>query len=303
MAEVVTVGECMATLYPHEPVGLDSAKTMLLDIGGAESNLAMALCRLGHSARFVGRVGDDSFGLRIRTVLAGEGVDTACMRTDPDAPTGLYIREWLPDGMRRVYYYRKHSAGSRLEPADLVPETFAGARVVHLTGITPALSQSAAAAVEWAITLAQHAGALVSFDPNYRARLWDTATARATLLPLMQRADLLLIGDEDARAIFGAGDDDMMLEQGAACGAQVVVLKCGERGALALADGQRYHVPAVPVAKVIDPVGAGDGFDAGFLAGWLRGERMEAMVQLGALVGAGAVAALGDYHGYPRQRR
>jgi 2-dehydro-3-deoxygluconokinase len=301
MPEVVTLGECMAVLYPPEPVTLDDTTSLLLDIGGAEANLSIALCRMGRSARFISRVGDDPFGQRMRATLAAEGVDVSCLATDPAAPTGVFFREWLPDGARRVYYYRAGSAASRMAPEQLRPDMFAGARIVHLSGITPALSASCAAAVARAIELAHAAGALVAFDPNYRARLWTPEAARAALTPLLRQADIILMGHEDAAAALGSGDDDdAALQAGAALGARVVVLKCAERGAFALAEGTKIHVPAAPVERVIDPVGAGDGFDAGFLAGWLRGDSLEESLRLGAHVGAAAVATLGDYAGYPR---
>src|SRR5215212_7211752 len=267
MCEVVTLGECMAVLYPREPVTLDDAAVLALDIGGAEANLSIGLSRLGHRARFISRVGDDPFGQRMRATLEREGVDTSYLTTDTGAQTGVFFREWLPDGARRVYYYRAGSAASRLAPEDLQPAAFEGAKIVHLTGITPALSASCAATVARAIELAHAAGALVSFDPNYRPRLWDIPTARAALR------------------------------------ARVVVLKRAERGALALADGKRYFSPAHPVTQVIDPVGAGDGFDAGFLAGWLRGASIDESLNLGARIGAAAVEVLGDYAGYPREPR
>jgi 2-dehydro-3-deoxygluconokinase len=211
----------------------------------------------------------------------------------------MFFREWLPDGARRVYYYRAGSAASRMEPTDLQPEQFTGARFVHLTGITPALSPTCAATVLRAIELAHAAGAQVSFDPNYRPKLWEPAVARIALLPIIQQCDLLLMGHEDARAVFGVDDEEQMLQSAAAVGPQVIVLKRAERGALALAEGIRYQAPAVPVERVVDPVGAGDGFDAGFLAGMLRGAPITEALSLGALVGAASVAALGDYAGYP----
>jgi 2-dehydro-3-deoxygluconokinase len=293
----------MAVLYPREPVTLDDADVLALDIGGAEANLSIGLSRIGHSARFISRIGDDPFGQRMRATLEREGVDTTYLTTDKQAQTGVFFREWLPDGARRVYYYRAASAASRMAPADLRPEAFADARIVHLTGITPALSASCAATVLHAIELARSVGALVSFDPNYRPRLWDQASARAALRPIMERSDIVLMGHEDAQAVLGEGDDDALLERAAALGARVVVLKRAERGALALAEGRRYSAPAHPVKQVIDPVGAGDGFDAGFLAGWLRGDSIEASLQLGARIGAAAVEVLGDYAGYPREPR
>jgi 2-dehydro-3-deoxygluconokinase len=141
----------------------------------------------------------------------------------------------------------------------------------------------------------------VSFDPNYRAKLWGPAAARAGLLPLMRQADWLLLGHEDARAVLSTENDDEILRQGAALGPSVVVLKRAERGAAAWAEGRRWESPAVPVAKAVDPVGAGDGFDAGFVTARLRGWDMERALHAGNKVGAACVAVLGDYAGYPRE--
>jgi 2-dehydro-3-deoxygluconokinase len=310
IAEVVTLGECMALAFPPEPVGLADSSLLRLDIAGAEANLCIGLSRLGIRTRFISRVGADPFGLRIRQVLEQEGVDTRALMTDPKAPTGVIFREHLPDGQRRVYYYRKGSAASRLSPDDLHPGLFQGARLVHLTGITPALSPSCAAACQSAIDLARQAGAWVSFDPNFRPRLWKASEAQAVLTPLMSQVDILLMGHEDAQALFNLESQSeslsgRTLQCGLDLGASIVVLKLGELGACALAKfgiepaGQTIKIPAQPVEKVVDPVGAGDGFDAGFLAGWLRGWNLEKCLQLGARLGAAAVAVMGDYQGYP----
>jgi 2-dehydro-3-deoxygluconokinase len=311
IAEVVTLGECMALAFPPDPVGLAESKRLKLDIAGAESNLCIGLSRLGVRARFISRVGDDPFGLRIQQVLDQEGVDTSALSTDPEAPTGVFFREHLSDGQRRVYYYRKGSAASRLSPGDLHPGLFQGARLVHLTGITPALSPACAAACQRAIELARQAGAWISFDPNFRPRLWKAHEAQATLLPLMSQADILLMGHEDAQALFDLeGQTNVLykqiLQRGLDLGASIIVLKLGQQGACALAKsgieplGQIIKVSAHPVKQVIDPVGAGDGFDAGFIAGWLRGWNLEKCLQLGARLGAAAVGVMGDYAGYPR---
>jgi 2-dehydro-3-deoxygluconokinase len=300
MYDVVTLGECMVLLQPEMPVPIEQAESLRLDIAGAESNLAIGLSRLGHRVHFISRIGDDPFGRRIRATLAAEGVDPSGLRVDSQAPTGVYFKEWLPDGARRIFYYRRASAASRLAPTDLQPEVFSGATFVHLTGITPALSQSCAATVQQAIDLAHQARALVSFDPNYRSQLWGSAAAREVLLPLLAQADILLMSHEDAWMLFESTDEASILERALARGPRIVVLKRGERGARALTQETALEVPAEAVETVIDPVGAGDGFNAGFLAGWLRGETLEAALRLGAKIGAAAVAHAGDYTGYPR---
>jgi 2-dehydro-3-deoxygluconokinase len=290
----------MGVFFPPDPVTLDDTNKLLFDVGGAEANISIALQRLGVRARFISRVGDDPFGRRIRLVLEQEGVDTSALITDADAPTGIFFREWLPDFARRVYYYRKGSAASRMAPEHLSRALFEGARIVHLTGITPALSATCAAAVTRAVELAEEVGALISFDPNYRPRLWSPEQARATLLPIMRRAHFLLMGHEDAQAVFGVSDEDAILDAAVALGARAVVLKRAERGAIGIAGGERIEAPAHPAKQAIDPIGAGDGFDAGFLAGQLRGYDLAGCLDLGARVGAAAVEVLGDYNGYPR---
>jgi 2-dehydro-3-deoxygluconokinase len=291
----------MALVYPAGLHPLADSKELLLDIAGAESNLCIGLSRLGHSTEFISRVGEDPLGEVVRKILLAEGVGVEYLITDPAAPTGVFFREHLPDGQRRVYYYRRGSAASRLGPQDLTVEQFKGAKILHLTGITPALSPSCAAACERAVTLARQAGLAVSFDPNYRPRLWSVDQARAALLPFIAQTDILLMGHEDARSIFGIDDELAAIQHAASLGPRLVVMKQAERGAV-LWDGAQYiQVAAEPVEEVVDPVGAGDGFDAGFLSGWLRGESFHDSLALGAHVGAQAVKVSGDYAGYPRR--
>ncbi len=299
--EVVTLGECMGVCFPSEPVTLDRAASLTIDVAGTEANTAIGLTRLGHPTRFIGRVGNDPFGRRIRATLDAELVDTTWLIVDRSAPTGVFFREWLPDGSRRVYYYRSGSAASHVTTDDIGTEGIRGARIVHLSGITPALSDTCAAAVGRAIALARAEGLIVTFDPNYRAPLWDPETARRKLLPLMREVDILLMSHEDAATILGANDVKTALESGAALGPATVVLKQAGAGASALTEGVRVDVPGVRLEEAIDPVGAGDGFNSGFLAGWLRGYDTRASLELGAAVGAAAASTLGDYAGYPRQ--
>ncbi len=298
--QVVTLGECMALFYPGQPICLADASSLNLDIAGAETNLCISLARLGHTVRFISKIGKDPFGEKIKNILSQEGVVIDALIQDERAPTGIFFREWLPDGQRRVYYYRKGSAASTLSEIDVEPVFFNEVKLLHLTGITPALSEQCQMACHKAIELARQANASVSFDPNYRAPLWDPETARKVLLPFIRKADIVLMGHEDAFALFGRLEDEQLLESVAELGVPTCILKRAEKGALALANNQIITVPAFPVGKIMDPVGAGDGFDAGFLAGWLRGWSLERALALGAQIGALAVTVMGDYAGYPR---
>jgi 2-dehydro-3-deoxygluconokinase len=300
VAEVVTLGECMALFYPEKPIHLEKASSLNMDIAGAETNLSIALARLGHSVRFISKVGKDPFGIKIKNILHQEGVIIDGLIEDAHAPTGIFFREWLPDGQRRVYYYRKGSAASTLSEADLHLDYFDHARILHLTGITPALSDQCLSACHGAIELARRAGAVISFDPNYRAPLWDFESARSVLFPLISKSDIVLMGHEDADALFGTLNDEQYLDSLHQMGVKICILKRAAKGALALVDQNFIEVPAFPVQKIMDPVGAGDGFDAGFLAGWLRGWNIQQALSLGAKIGALAVTVMGDYDGYPR---
>ena len=301
--EIITLGECMALAYPLEPVSLFQTNFLKLDMAGAESNLSIALARLGHRVRFITRVGLDPFGERIKAVLSDENVMTDGIIQDSRHPTGLFFREWLEDGRRRVYYYRKDSAASHLSEGDLKPEWFEGVKLLHLTGITPALSPNCLKACMKAIELARQNKLVISFDPNYRSPLWDTKTARQVLLPFMELVDMVLLGHEDGYALFDQKDDYSILQDTKKLGPKICILKMAERGALIHINDDFIEVPAYPIVKVIDPVGAGDGFDAGFISGYLRGWDIKTSVELGAKIGALAVTVMGDYHGYPLEQQ
>ena len=297
-AEVVTLGETMVLFWPDQGASLERAALFHRTIGGAESNLSIALARLGHRVRWVSRLGDDPFGRYLRATLEREGV-LVDAPLELRAPTGLFFKERVASGPRQVLYYRRGSAASQLGPQQVDALDFAGARVLHLTGITPALSASCAAAVSAAIRAARAAGVLVSFDPNVRPQLWESEQGcRRELLALIALADLVLLGDEDAAVLFPGLDEAAVLDAVRSLGPATAVLKLGARGAIASGGGRVEAVHAYPVVPV-DTVGAGDGFDAGFIAGLLRGHDLRRCLQLGAWIGAAAVTSPGDWEGYP----
>jgi 2-dehydro-3-deoxygluconokinase len=278
---------------PARPGRLRHAASLELKIGGAESNLAIALSRLGLSAGWMSLLGDDEPGQLVLDRVRGEGVDTSRVRRVRDLPTGLYLREQVgPDA--RVYYYRKGSAASTLAPETFGPGDLAGADFLHLTGITPALSEECRAFTLWA---AREAEARVSFDVNYRSKLWGPEEARSFVEEILPSVDLLFVGDDEARALWGR-DDEGLVRELAAAGPREVVLKLGKEGSLALVEGHLISQPAFPVEEV-DPVGAGDAFDAGYLAGHLWNLAPEERLRVANAMGALSVATLGDYEGLP----
>jgi 2-dehydro-3-deoxygluconokinase len=285
MTDVITFGETLVVGQAHPPGPLRHATTLHLDIAGAESNVAIGLRRLGHTVAWVGRVGADEFGSRVLGTLRAEDIDTSCAVVDPDAPTAFMTTETRTTTATRVAYYRTGSAGSRLCPADVPTIALTQARILHLTGVTAALSSTARTALHAAIDTARAAGVLVSLDINYRSRLWpDRTQAAHTLAGLTRRADLVFASDNEHDLIDG--------EPG-----QIVITR-GTAGATALVEGHAYDQDAFPVTAV-EPIGAGDAFVAGYLSALLDGADPATRLRRGAILGAFAAASHSDWQGLP----
>ncbi|MFJ3908343.1 sugar kinase [Streptomyces vinaceus] len=300
MTALVTLGETMAVLAADRPGPLASGTPLRLGFAGAEATVAIGVSRLGHTASWIGRVGADSAGTMILDGLRGESVDVSRVRVDDAAPTGLMLRERRTPDHTRVTYYRRGLAGARLDPGDIDPELVARARVLHVTGITPALGDGPLAAVRRAVDLARAAGVTVSLDLNYRARLWNREAAAAELNHLVTRADVVFAGPDEASLVVPEADPATMARTLLGLGPREAVLKLGARGAVAVTHDGEAVQDIVPVTPV-DPIGAGDAFVAGYLAGLLDGTGLPDRLLLAATCGAFAVAAPGDWEGLPRR--
>lgn len=297
---VATLGEALALVHATELGSLAHVDTLRLATGGAEANVAIGLSRLGVRASWTGRVGDDSLGIRVARELRAEGVDTRAI-VDGAAPTGLMLKEWPRSGQTSVAYYRRDSAGSRLGPGDVVELGLETAALLHVTGITPALSASAREAVDAAVDAAVRLGVPVSFDVNHRTSLWGDDDPAELYRSLARRATVVFAGDDEARILAPqASTPEQLARAIASLGPAEVVIKLGAEGALALIDGELHQVAAVPV-PVVDTVGAGDAFVAGYLAERVRGLAPRARLQTAALAGAFACTNAGDWEGYPRR--
>lgn len=295
-AGLVTLGETMGLVAVDS---LRHARTAHVGIGGAESNVAIGVRRLGAPAAWIGRVGDDPWGERIVRDLRAEDVATAVV-VDPDAPTGLMTKQ-TPHGLAtQVAYHRAGSAGSRLAPADVVPELLARAGVLHLSGITPGLSTTAAAALDRAVELAAAHGVAVSFDVNHRVGVWGERDATGVYRRLAALSSVVFAGPEEARLLTGTATTDpgALLEELAGVAGGDAVLKLGEDGALARLEGRTLRRPAYAV-RVVDTVGAGDAFVAGYLAELLAGRSPEQRLDTAARCGAIACSAAGDWEAAP----
>lgn len=298
--DVITYGETMGVFESDRVGPLRMGGPMRLSVAGAESTVAVGVARLGGSAHWVGVVGDDEIGRLILRVLHAEEVQTDGVIVDVDAPTSLLLKERRSSRVSRVRYYRRGNAGALLAPEHVVPEQLAKARILHLSGITPALSDSARAATFRALEVATQAKRTRCVDLNYRSALWTADEARPVLLNMVKHADIVLATREEVALLRGLpmADDFEAARSLGRLGPTLAVVKRGAEGAVAWDDGCERVVPAHPT-RVLDPMGAGDSFAAGLLADLARGCTPEEALETAAGVAAVSVACEGDWEGLP----
>ncbi|MGN8085444.1 sugar kinase [Ralstonia sp. 22086] len=302
MLDVITYGEAMAMFVATAPGPLAQATQFTKRIAGADLNVAIGLSRLGFRVGYVSRVGQDSFGEYVLETLARERIDASCVVVDPQYPTGFQLKSRTDDGSDpRVEYFRKGSAASRLSCADYVADYVLGARHLHLTGVAPAISASSC---ELAFHLAQEmraAGRSISFDPNLRPTLWPSAADMvSTLNALAALSDWVLPGLAEGQQLTGYDNPADIARFYLDQGARGVAIKLGAAGAYyRTADGAEGIAEGVRVERVVDTVGAGDGFAVGVVSALLEGQSPELAVARGNRIGALAIQVIGDSEGLP----
>jgi 2-dehydro-3-deoxygluconokinase len=294
MTDLVVVGELLATIASRLPGRLRLGATLSLSMAGAEANVAIAAARLGTSTAWIGRLADDELGHMMATALRGEGVDIGGIVWDGGTNTSLLVKHTRTADTTEVRYYRATGPGSRLTPEDLDLDAIGAARLLHVSGITPALGARPAATIERVIEIAHDANVPVSFDVNYRRSLWSANAARPVLQRIARRACLVFADSDELELIAGDRAPDYLLVEGV----REVVLKDGPRGATVWTDGRSLQRAAMPVT-VVDPVGAGDAFVGGYLNAHLRSASLEDKLDCGIRVGAMAVSTIGDWEGLP----
>jgi 2-dehydro-3-deoxygluconokinase len=285
--DVLCLGETMALFVPGEPGPVDQVRTWIRTVGGAESNVACNLALLGLRSSWVSAVGEDAFGKAVVAAVSSMGVDVSRVVVDSTRPTGLYVKESNAGGSP-VRYYRAGSAASGMGPS-LVDKLDLDVRVLHLTGITAALSDSCLELMR-ALCTAPRSSRQLSFDLNWRPRLWASRDP-SVLLDLANSADIVLAGDDEAAAVWGVSspaDIRALLPR-----PSTLVIKHGERGATLIEGSSTVFAPALRV-DVVEPVGAGDAFAAGFLAATLAGETPTRRLRSGHLQAAVALRTHDD---------
>ncbi len=307
MSDVVTFGETMIRLSPPDFQRLEQSTSLSLSVGGSELTVAAGVARLGMSSAWVSRLPANPLGRMVRNKAREQGVDTQHIVWTKGDRVGLYFVEYgASPRASSVLYDRAHSAIANVEPNEIAwEEVMEGAKLFHVSGITPALSDRTATVTAQAIGVAKKLGLIVSYDLNYRAKLWSEQKARAVQEPFMSQVDILITTEEDTERVFGIrapSYEDVALELARKFGFKVVTITL--RGtpsvwrntwsAIAVADGQCYRDITYEI-EVVDRVGGGDNYSAGFLYGYLTHD-VEYALRLGNAFTALKHTSWGDFN-------
>ncbi|WP_456271193.1 sugar kinase [Bacillus sp. AK031] len=303
MNDIITFGESMMLFTPHKDGLLNHSHLFEQSFGGAESNVAIGLARLGAKVGWFSRLGDDPFGEYIMNAIRGEGVDVSRVKIDEEHPTGVMFKEITGIGNPNVYYYRKHSAASHLTPEDLDEEYIKQAKILHITGITPALSESCYATIKEAIKMAKKHGLKVCFDPNIRLKLLSFEKLKKKVLELAMLSDYFLPGIEELALLFNSNDRNQLLQEVQKLNVPTMIIKLGKDGCMIVHEEKTKIIQGKTVERVVDTIGAGDGFCAGFLYSITNGKSVEEAAQFANAVGAHVIQFKGDVEGLPTKRQ
>lgn len=284
MAEVVTLGEAMLRLSPPDFHRLEQTNSFDAKVGGGELNVAVGVSRLGLESAWVSKLPENPIGRMVRNKAREQGVDTSNIVWSKSGRVGVYFLEFGANPRASsVLYDRAGSAISTLAPGEVDwAKTFEGCRLFHVSGITPALSKSCAEATFEAIKAAKKAGAKVSYDVNYRKKLWTPEEANACQVPMMEYVDILITTEEDTGVVFGIREDgyqEVAVKLNERFGFEVVAITLREDlsvlrnnwSAFAYSNGRLFESATYP-CELVDRVGAGDSFTAGFIYGYLTGD-------------------------------
>lgn len=297
--DIITIGDGMITFDPSSKGPLRFVNQFERKIGGAELNVILGCARLGLKAGWISRLGKDEFGRHILNTVRGEGVDVSEVKLMEGYSTSLNFKEVQESGAGKTFYYRKHSPTETLTPELLPAEYIKKANVLHVTGVFPAIDEANAAVILKAIKIAKENNVKVSFDPNIRLKLWSKEQARKVILTYLPYVDYLLAGRDELELLFETDQDSELIKKLQEFSIEQTVIKDGENGCYLLENNNWSHFPGIKVSKVVDTVGAGDGFDSGFLYGTICGWSLERTLHFANAIGAMVVQVRGDNEGLP----
>ncbi|HIV87410.1 MAG TPA: sugar kinase [Candidatus Pygmaiobacter gallistercoris] len=299
----ILVGEPMGLFIAQSEGPLDEVSGYTMAVAGAEFNVAVGLARLEQPVTYLTRLGNDPFGKRIVKVLGDNKIGSEFVSYSTERSTGFMLKGKVSVGDPEIFYFRKGSAASTLSKEDVDRVDFSGYGYLHLTGILPALSQTTREASFYLIEKARKSGLTVSFDPNLRPQLWpDQQTMIKTVNELAGLADYVFPGEAEGEILCGTRDPEAIGRFYLNLGAKAVVTKVGSKGAYLMTAEGGEMVPGFKVEKVVDTVGAGDGFAAGILSALMEGKDLREAVRRGNAVGAIQVTCIGDNDGLPTRK-
>ncbi|MEH7546033.1 MULTISPECIES: sugar kinase [Bacillaceae] len=298
--DVVTFGEAMTMFIANQPGALHEVSQFTRELAGAETNVAIGLARLGLSAGWASKLGNDAFGRFVLDRLKNENVNIDHVWFDDEYPTGFQLKSKVLEGDPEVQYFRKGSAASHLNIADFKEEYFLAAKHMHMTGIPLAISEEAREFANHALAFMKKNGRTVSFDTNLRPSLWSSQEEMVKHInEAAFQADYVLPGIAEGEILTGFNDPRDIASFYLDKGVKLVVIKLGGAGAFYKTTSEEGTVPGFKVKKIIDTVGAGDGFAVGVISGLLDGLNIKEAVIRGNAIGSLAVQAPGDNDGYP----
>jgi 2-dehydro-3-deoxygluconokinase len=298
--DAVTFGEPMAMFYANETGPLHEVFSFSKALAGAESNVATGLSRLSHPTGYVTKLGEDNFGHFIAEAMKKENIDTDNITFTKENSTGMLIKSKVVTGDPKVEYFRKNSAASKLSLVDFDEAYFNSAGHLHVTSISSALSKSCHEFSIHAMEFMKRQGKTISLDPNLRPSLWpDTETMVSTINDLATRCDWFLPGLSEGKILTGLSTPEEIADYYLARGVSLVVIKLGPEGAYYKSSEGEGYVDGFKVEKVIDTVGAGDGFAVGVISAMLEKLPIAEAVKRGNAIGALAVMSPGDMDGLP----
>lgn len=299
MLDVITIGDAMITFDPSAKGPLRYVHSFEKKVGGAELNFAIGCARLGLNTGFISRIGKDEFGRHIYNFIRGEGIDTSEVEQIDDYPTSINFKEVLEDGSGRTFYYRDRSPTEFLLKESIDEAYIRKAKVLHITGVFAGIQPKNIAVLKYAAKLAKKYHVKVSLDPNIRLKLWSIEEAREGLLALLPYADFVFAGEQEAEWLFGKKSLENYISIFKEFGAEHIILKRGAAGSIGFYDGEIAEAKAKQPGKVVDTVGAGDGFNAGYIYAYLQGKGPHEALDFANTIGSMVVEVAGDNEGLP----
>lgn len=299
---VILVGEPMGLFIAQKEGPLERVTDYSLAVAGAEFNMAIGLARLEHHVTYVTKLGEDPFGKLIVKVMGDNDIGTDFVKFSKNHSTGFMLKSRVNKGDPEIFYFRRNSAASTLSPDDIHNIDFSNYKYLHLTGILPALNQTTRATSFQLIELAHKKGLIITFDPNLRPQLWENKDTMVQVInELAAKADIVLPGEGEGEILCGSRNPEAISDFYLKRGVKAVVTKLGSRGAFLATHTERFIVEGFTVDKVVDTVGAGDGFATGVVSALMENLTMEQAVRRGNAIGAIQVASRGDNDGLPNR--